>query len=149
MRVDFYHLQTSPLERALPTLLARVLQSGKRAVVMAASEERIEALNNLLWAANPNSWLPHGSAKDGFAEAQPIWLTDKEENPNGATILVLTDGMSAAFQSSFERCLDMFDGTVEEALVSARQRWAAAKAAGYELHYWQQTDAGSWAEKAT
>ena len=43
MRVDFYHLQSSPLERALPVLLERVLQSGKHAVVMAASEDRIEA----------------------------------------------------------------------------------------------------------
>lgn len=147
MRVDFYHLQTSPLERALPALLERVLQSGKRAVVMAASEDRIEALNNHLWIYNPNSWLAHGSAKDGFPEAQPIWLTVKEENPNGASILVLTDGMSAGFQSSFERCLDLFDGTMDEAVAQARQRWSKAKGEGHELHYWQQTSAGGWSEK--
>ena len=149
MRVDFYHLQTSPLERALPALLERVVQSGKRAVVMAASDARIEALNNLLWSYNPNSWLAHGSAKDGFAADQPIWLTDKEENPNNASILVLTDGMAAGFLGSFERCLDLFDGTLEEAVAQARQRWAEAKSAGHELHYWQQTESGSWAEKAS
>ncbi|MBL8630182.1 MAG: DNA polymerase III subunit chi [Rhodospirillaceae bacterium] len=149
MRVDFYHLQTSPLERALPALLERVVGAGKRAVVMAASDDRIEALNNHLWVYNPNSWLAHGSEKDGFAADQPIYLTVKEENPNGASILVLTDGMSAAFLGSFERCLDMFDGTSEEAVGQARSRWAEAKKAGHELHYWQQTESGSWAEKAT
>lgn len=149
MRVDFYHLQTSPLERALPALLERVLQSGQRAVVMAASDDRIEALANHLWTYNPNSWLPHGSAKDGFAATQPVWLTVKEENPNGAKVLVLTDGMSAAFQGAFERCLDLFDGNAEEAVTSARARWSQAKEQGYELHYWQQNAAGGWTEKAT
>ncbi len=149
MRVDFYHLQSSPLERALPVLLERVLQSGKRAVVMAASEDRIEALANHLWTYNPNSWLPHGSAKDGFEGSQPIWLTDKEENPNGAGVLVLTDGMAAAFQGSFERCLDLFDGNAAEAVAQARERWKLAKEAGHELHYWQQNEAGGWSEKAS
>ncbi len=149
MRVDFYHLQTSPLERALPALLERVVGSGKRAVVMAASDERIEALNNHLWVYNPNSWLAHGSARDGFEADQPVYLTAKEENPNGASILVLTDGMSAEFLPTFERCLDMFDGTSDEALAQARSRWSEAKKAGHELHYWQQTESGSWAEKAT
>jgi DNA polymerase-3 subunit chi len=148
MRVDFYHLQTSPLERALPALLERVLAAGQRAVVLAASEERVEALANQLWTYNPNSWLPHGTAKDGFAATQPIWLTDKEENPNGARVLVLTDGMAAGFMHGFERCLDLFDGNAEEAVAQARRRWAEAKAAGHELHYWQQTQAGGWTEKA-
>ena len=149
VRVDFYHLQSSALERALPALLERVVAAGKRAVVMAASVDRIEALNNALWVHNPNSWLPHGSAKDGFDAAQPIWLTDKEENPNSASVLVLTDGMAADFLGSFERCLDLFDGTSEEAVALARTRWAQAKAAGHELHYWQQNEAGAWAEKAS
>jgi DNA polymerase-3 subunit chi len=146
MRVDFYHLQASPVERALPQLLERVLQSGARAVVMAASEDRIEALANLLWTYNPNSWLPHGTAKDGSAAAQPIWLTDREENPNGARMLVLTDGMASSRMAEFERCLDLFDGNSDEATAAARERWSVAKAAGHELHYWQQTETG-WQEK--
>lgn len=148
MRVDFYHLQSSNLERALPALLERVVAAGKRAVVMAASEDRVEALANHLWTYNPNSWLPHGSAKDGFDASQPVWLTATEENPNKAEILVLTDGMAAGFMSSFERCLDLFDGNAEEAVAQARQRWTAAKTAGHELHYWQQNQAGAWTEKA-
>ncbi len=149
MKVDFYHLQSSSLERALPALLERVVAAGKRAVVMAASEERIEALANHLWTYNPAAWLPHGSAKDGFAANQPIWLTDKEENPNEAGVLVLTDGMAAAFQGTFERCLDLFDGNAAEAVTQARERWAQAKKAGHELRYWQQNEAGGWAEKVT
>ena len=146
MQVDFYHLQASPVERALPQLLERVLQSGARAVVMAASEDRIEVLANLLWTYNPNSWLPHGSAKDGFPAEHPVWLTDREENPNGARMLVLTDGMASSRMADFDRCLDLFDGNSPEATAAARERWSVAKAAGHEMHYWQQTDSG-WQEK--
>lgn len=147
MRVDFYHLQTSPVERALPQLLERILKTGERAVVMAASDERVEALANMLWTYNPNTWLPHGTAKDGHAGKQPIWLTDREENPNGAKFLVLTDGMASSRMAEYERCLDIFDGNHDEMIANARQRWSTAKAAGHELHYWQQTDSGGWTEK--
>lgn len=147
MRVDFYHLQKWPLERALPQLLDKVRQAGHRAVVIAASEDRIESLSNVLWTYDPNSWLAHGTAKDGSAAEQPIWLTDQDENPNEATVLVLTDGMSAAL-TDFDRCLDMFDGNDAEAVQAARQRWQAARNEGHELHYWQQTERGGWEEQA-
>ena len=148
MRVDFYHLHDSPLERALPLLLDRAMQAGLRAVVMAASDDRLEALSGVLWTYTSDSWLPHGSAKDGFAKDQPIWLTTAEENPNDARLLVLTDGMTSSRLGEFDRCLDLFDGANEAATTAARERWREAKAAGHELHYWQQTPAG-WQEKAT
>ena len=146
MRVDFYHLQTSAVERALPQLLERVLGGGHRAVVMAASEARLEVFANLLWTYDPDSWLPHGTAKDGFAPDQPLWLTDREENPNNARLLVLTDGMASSRMADFDRCLDMFDGNSPEATAAARERWSQAKSAGHELHYWRQTEAG-WKEQ--
>jgi DNA polymerase-3 subunit chi len=146
MRVDFYHLESSPVEKALPQLLERVLAGGHRAIVMAASEDRLEALANLLWTYDPNSWLPHGTTKDGSPADQPVWLTDRDENPNGARMLVLTDGMASSRMADFDRCLDLFDGNSPEAKAAARERWSAAKAAGHELHYWQQTAAG-WKEQ--
>ena len=146
MRVDFYHLERSPVEHALPQLLERVLQADHRAVVLTSSSERAEELATLLWTYNPNSWLPHGTEKDGSPSDQPIWLTDRDENPNSAGMLVLTDGMVSANLGDYERCLDLFDGTNPEMTTAARERWATAKSAGHELHYWQQTPAG-WQEK--
>jgi len=146
--IGFYHLQQWPLDRALPKLLEKVLERGMRAVVIAGSEERVEALNTALWIYEPDSFLPHGSARDGNAEAQPIWLTAEDENPNGATVLVLTDGADSAQLDRFERCVLMFDGNDEEALAAARRRWQAYKSAGYKLTYHQQTERGVWEKKA-
>ncbi len=145
--VRFYHLRISPLERALPRLLAKAYEAGWRAVVMAGSDERIAALDAALWTFDPASFLPHGSARDGDPEFQPIYLTTREENPGGADLLVLTDGVEASFIDRFARCLDLFDGNDAEAVAAARERWRRLKAAGHEITYWQQNDRGAW-EKA-
>ena len=140
--VGFYHLGATSLERALPRLLERALAEGHRVVVHAGSEERIAHLDGLLWNYNEASFLPHGSARDGNAARHPICLTERDENPNGATMLVLLDGSQSGRLGEFARCCDMFDGNDPAAVEAARQRWSAAKSAGHSLTYWQQTGAG-------
>ena len=146
--IAFYHLESSPLERVLPKLLEKTLGAGKRAVVLAGSEERVEALCSLLWTYDQDSWLPHGSAKDGTPEDQPVWLTAEDENLNGASFLFLTDGAASEHVKDYERCFELFDGNNEAAVDAARQRWTAYKEQGHELTYWQQTDRGGWEEKS-
>ena len=147
--IAFYHLQRSNLEDALPKLLEHTLKAGKRALVRAGSVERVEALNAILWTHGKDSWLPHGSAKDGYAEDQPIWLTAEEDNPNAATFVFLTDGIEATDVDQFERCFDLFDGNDETSVTAARDRWKIHKEAGHDLHYWQQDENGRWVEKST
>jgi len=147
-RLDFYHLYRWPLDRALPKLLLRVWRSGAPAVVLAGSMERVRGFNSLLWTFDPNVWLPHGCAEDGHAEDQPIWLTDREERPNGARLAVLTDGMAVADPADWDRLLELFDGHDDAAVEAARGRWRAAREAGHALYYWQQTEQGGWVEKA-
>ena len=145
--IGFYHLTRSTLAQALPRLLEKVFASGARAVVMTGSEERTGALDAMLWTYHPAAFLPHGTARDGNAEDQPIWITHADENPNGADILVLTDGAVSARIGEFARCLEMFDGNDGEAVQAARARWKSYAADGHRLTYWQQTPSGSWQEK--
>jgi len=146
--VRFYHLQKWPLERALPQLLAKVLERGHRAVLMAGSQERVEALNALLWTYEQRSWLPHGSARDGEPQAQPVYLTSERENPNGADVLVLVDGVSVDDAGDFAMVLDMFGGRDDAAVQAARSRWRAYQSTGNTITYWQQTDTGGWEQQA-
>jgi len=145
--IGFYHLLSTPLERALPRLLERARQQDLRIVVRAGSPERVEHLNSLLWTYDEASFLAHGSQRDGNAPDQPIFLSHEDENPNGATVLFLVDGVEAADVGDFARCLDLFDGNDPDAVQAARNRWRAAKAGGHTLTYWQQTGSG-WEKKA-
>lgn len=144
----FYHLQRSTLESALPKLLAKTLERGWRAVVLAGSPERVAALNQHLWTFDPGSFLPHGAAEDGFADRQPIWLTCTDENPNGAQVLMLADGMTSDHLASFEVVCDIFDGRDEEATAAARRRWTACKSLNLSRSYWQESERGGWERKA-
>ncbi|HVA11820.1 MAG TPA: DNA polymerase III subunit chi [Stellaceae bacterium] len=145
--MGFYHLKVTPLERALPRLLERALKDGYRIQIVAGSSERVEHLNQLLWTYEEASFLPHGSARDGNAERQPIFLTADEGNPNAATMLVLVDGARVTALEEYRRVCDMFDGNDETAVEDARRRWREAKLAGHTLTYWEQTGAG-WVKRA-
>ncbi|MEL0107210.1 MAG: DNA polymerase III subunit chi [Rhodospirillales bacterium] len=142
--ISFYHLQKSPLEMVLPRLLEKTLESDKRAVVMMGSAERVEFLNNVLWTYKKDSWLPHGNAKDGHAELQPIWLTVEDENPNQAAFLFLADGAQSNKMNDYERCFELFDGNDPDAVSAARERWKVYQDAGHGVTYWSQNDQGGW-----
>jgi DNA polymerase-3 subunit chi len=145
--VNFYHLTRTSLEDTLPRLLVKTLQAGERAVVMLGSAERVDALNTHLWTYDPDGFLPHGAAKDGDADRQPVWLTHLDENPNGATFLFMADHARSERLDAYKRCFELFDGRDEQAVAEARERWKAYKAAGHTVIYWQQTSSG-WEKKA-
>jgi DNA polymerase III subunit chi len=146
--VFFYHLEHRSLDSVLPELLERTLKRGWRAVVQVATPERVEALNTQLWTYADDSFLPHGSGRDGTPERQPIYLTHGDDNPNGAHVRFLADGADFPDLSGYARAVFLFDGRHEEALQRARQQWKAVKAAGLEATYWQQSEAGKWQKKA-
>lgn len=143
--IGFYHLTRTGPEQALPRLLARTLEAGERAVVRCRDAARLAALDESLWRAD-EAWLPHGSAADGDAKLQPIWLTTEDEAPNHGRFLFLLDGVESVTTAAFTRVFDLFDGTDEAAVAAARLRWKAARDSGHRLTYWQQTEQG-WVRK--
>ena len=141
----FYHLQRQPIERVLSVLLEKSIERGWHAVVQAGSEERIEALDSHLWAFREDSFLPHGTWRESESAAQPILLTVHDDNPNGATVRFLIDGLELpADAASYERIVVLFDGEDSDAVEAARQRWTASKAQGFDVTYWQADDQGRW-----
>lgn len=140
--IGFYHLTRSSIDEALPALLGRTLAANERAVVRCADAARVAALDAALWLCQHPVWLPHGTAAMGQAAHQPVWLTERDENPNGARFLFLIDGAETGMLDGFTRAFDLFDGNDAAALAAARQRWRAAKAAGHSLSYWQQGPQG-------
>jgi DNA polymerase III subunit chi len=145
----FYHLQAQPLERVLPQLLERSIERGWRVVVQAATDERIEALDVHLWTYRDDAFLPHGTAHDGEVAAQPVLLTTTDDNPNGATVRFLIDGVPMPSDAeTYDRIVLLFDGEDEDAVASARTRWNEAKAQGFAATYWQPDEQGRWVKKA-
>jgi DNA polymerase-3 subunit chi len=151
--VWFYHLERRSLEQVLPILLERARERGWNAVVQATTTERVAALDDLLWTYSDGSFLPHGSARDGDGDAQPIWLTDAIDNPNGAAVRLFVDGaevapaLADAACAPKERAIVIFDGRDEDALAAARSQFRQLREGGHDLSYWRQDADGRWAKQ--
>jgi DNA polymerase-3 subunit chi len=146
--VFFYHLQRQPLEKVLPQLIEKCLERGWRCVVQAASDERVDALDSLLWTFRDDSFLPHGTEREPEAAQTPVVLTTSDVNPNGAAVRFFVDGANAEGLASYQRAIYLFDGNDPDAVDAARDNWKEAQGAGFEVAYWQQDKDGRWQKKA-
>jgi DNA polymerase III subunit chi len=142
MQVDFYHLDRSPLERVLPRIAERVVESGGRLLVVSADEALAARLDAHLWNYTPDSFLPHARAGGEGDALQPILIAASPEAANGARNIALADGIWREEALTFDRAFHFFDG---ETIAGARAAWRAlAGRAGVEARYWKQDDEGKW-----
>jgi len=148
MEILFYQIDNQPIGQVLPRLLEISLQRGWKVVVEAGDEERVRALDSALWMGDDDSFLPHGTAEDGNAALQPVYLTAGAENPNGANVRFVLGGARLPDPQGYERIVYLFEGRDETSLQTARALWKAQKGAGLDLTYWQQDENGAWKKKA-
>ncbi|MEM8789636.1 MAG: DNA polymerase III subunit chi [Pseudomonadota bacterium] len=147
--VMFYHLTTTPLARALPDLLQRALDRGWPVVLRAGAETALPGLDDLLWSFDDASFLPHGTAEMGQDARQPVFLTTRAENPNGAKVLMLVEGarVDPGEAAAYDRVCLLFDGRDSASLAAAREDWVRVRDGGVSGIYWAQKD-GPWSEQA-
>lgn len=144
----FYHLSRTGLEQAAPPLMQKCLEAGWRVLAVSPDVKRRAQLDKALWTYDKAAFLPHGDAEAPGLDAarQPILLSAKLENANKAEALVLMDGVEAPVDAAFTRCMVMFEDQNADARSMARKQFKAAKDAGLNCRYFQQTESGSWKE---
>ena len=143
----FYHLERRALDDVLPAMIEKTLERGWRAVIRTESSERADAIDNLLWTYNDQTFLPHAQSGDGNPKRQPVLITVEDENPNGANVLFCVGGATPTSWDAVKemtRVVLMFDGRDEAALAKARAAWKDAKAAGHDVTYWKESPSGKF-----
>ncbi|WP_267393051.1 MULTISPECIES: DNA polymerase III subunit chi [unclassified Sphingomonas] len=145
MQVDFYHLTVTPLERALPQIAAKVVETGNRLLIVSTRDDQRAALDRLLWTYQADSFLPHAQQGASDDAAQPILLSPDIGSANAARHVALVDGAWRDEALGFERAFHFFE---DEHIEQARHAWRALGGHdGVERRYWKQGDDGRW-EKA-
>ncbi len=144
----FYHLERRPLDAVLPGLVEKSLERGWRVAIRADTSERAEAIDNLLWTYNDQSFLPHAQAGDGNAKDQPVLITTEDGNANDASILFLVGGAppppwDSPLTKALTRIALLFDGRDPAMRDAARAAWRGAKEAGHDVTYWKDSN-GKW-----
>jgi len=145
----FYHLERKPLDAVLPGLIEKSLERGWRALIRTDTAERAEAIDNLLWTYNDQTFLPHAQKGDGDPKDQPVLITTEEGNANDANILFLAGGAAppawdSALAKALTRIVVLFDGRDPAALDAARAAWRGAREAGHDVTYWKESATGKW-----
>ncbi len=140
--ITFYCLTQTPVEKALPRVLEKAVEAGLRAKIFVKNEERMEELNKALWTYHPQSFLPHGSAKEGQPDLQPIYISAINENENGATVLALPDQDLGEIPAGIEKVLYFYHQAFQPGVANAKAHWAQLKEAGHPLTLWTQTASG-------
>lgn len=146
--VWFYHLDREPVEDVLPGLLARGLQRGLRMAVQSPSVDRLKLLSERLWAYEDVAFLAHGDDTTPMPEAQPIFLTASDANPNASAYRFFIDGAEPANVGNLARDSIMFDGNDPAVVEQARALWKRCKAEGHAISYWKQDEERRWKNQA-
>lgn len=145
--IRFYHLQRTSEDAALPQIALKAWQAGHKIVVKCTDTDHVERLNNALWTFRPEVFLPHGSKADGAGVRQPVWLTDADDNPNGARTLIVGTGAVSEQVGAYDLSCIMLNGNEAAQVEAARSLWKVYKDAGHTVSYWQQGEQG-WEKKA-
>lgn len=143
--VRFYHLLTTPLEIALPRLVATAYQKNMR-VCIVGDGAQLQHIDDALWSYDPQSFLPHVPADMEGAALTPIILALEPSAVNQAHILMILDGQyyTPEPHATFTRIFDLFDGNDEDKVRYARARWKRYSNEGCNLSYAKQRPDGGW-----
>jgi DNA polymerase-3 subunit chi len=146
VQVDFYHLTIRPLERVLPKIAEKVIESGGRLLIVADEPARRAALDKLLWTYAAESFLPHAQAGGAHDAAQPVLIAADAIAANGARNIAIADAQWRDDALTFDRAFHFFD---DDAIAEARAAWRGlADKPGVERRYWKQGEGGGWEQAA-
>ncbi len=134
-RADFY-LIAKPRFRDDPLLLVcelarRAHDAGSPTLILARDAAQAEAIDDALWAFDPDAYIPHQIVgMDDDEDAAPVLIAPPESAAPGRVLVInLRD---AAVMLPCERVLEVVpaEASAREPL---RQRWKDYKARGFEL----------------
>lgn len=146
--VGFYQLSRRPIEAVVPLLVAKARAAGLRLLLRSDDAALLALLDERLWAYQPSSFLPHGSAASLPPErvaSQPVLLDCAFPAANAADCLMQLGGDIPDALTDLARVLYLFG---EAELDVARARWRLIRQnETLRATYWRETDEGRF-EKA-
>jgi DNA polymerase-3 subunit chi len=140
MEINFYYVLSGNLVPSVVRLLEKVYASGQRCVFFSSSEERIKVVDRALWTFSVNAFIPHGDVHFGFCDKQPIYFTNRVENPNNATVSVMTDTLNYSEHQGFDRLLIVFEE--KQQAENANILYNDLKKNNVNVNYWKQNPKG-------
>ncbi|MCM2263789.1 MAG: DNA polymerase III subunit chi [Desulfuromonadales bacterium] len=131
-RVEFVKLDRPEKARLLCELAEEFYLQGLRVLVIVQDDNQGVTLDQFMWTWKKGSFVPH-VYDNGAVECldEPIAIALREENANGAQVLIAGRPCSLDFARQFQVVLDfaeVYDETLRDA---SRLRFRAFREAGF------------------
>ncbi|NJC86939.1 MAG: DNA polymerase III subunit chi [Desulfuromonas sp.] len=131
-RVEFVKLDRPEKARLLSELAEEFFLQGMRVLVVVQDDNQGVTLDQFMWTWKKGSFVPH-VYDNGAVECldEPIVIALREENANGAQVLIAGRPCSLEFARQFQVVLDfaeIYDETLRDA---SRSRFKAYREAGF------------------
>ena len=144
VQLDFWQYSQGPIERIVALIAERVLAGGDRLLVIDGDAERRAVTSKCLWEAKPEAFLANGEADAGYAERQPILLSNSCTPANGAKVAVLADGEWREPGEGLDRVILLF---AESQAEPARAVWRQFDSREDVTRGYFAQEAGKWVKK--
>ena len=93
-RLELHPLPGTKRAGAVAVLVERLVRSGERVALWLADEGRRALMDDYLWTFQQLAFVPHAVWSEGMGPViEPVVLLGEPANPNGATVLVVGDGL--------------------------------------------------------
>lgn len=131
--IQFIKLRKPEKAKHLCELAEHYLQAGRRVLLLVQDDNQAVTLDRFLWTWNKGSFIPHAydnGAVDCLEE--PVLIATREQNGNGARVLVLGKPCSLDFLRPFEEVIDFAELYDEGLAEASRERFRSYREAGFE-----------------
>jgi DNA polymerase-3 subunit chi len=131
-RIEFVRLQRPEKARHLCELAEEFFLLGQRVLVLVEDDNQGVTLDRFMWTWKKGSFLPH-AYENGTVECldEPVVISVREENANGAQVLIAGRPCSMSFARSFQVVIDFADMHDDALLEASRSRFRAFREAGF------------------
>ena len=131
-QVCFAKLEQPQKADLLCRLTEEYYSTGKRVLVRVQDDNQAVALDRFMWSCDKGSFLPH-AFYNGSVDCleEPIVITVREGNPNGATVLIMGQPCTLEFIGRFELVIDFAEIYDKQLAKQARERFRAYRQQGF------------------
>lgn len=148
--VTFYHLTSTPLEKALPSLVFKIYETQDKVLLICKDSQQLQELNDILWTFSTKKFIPHGSYDEEYAHMQPVLLsTSIDEKSNKAKVAVMLRNIDIEKNLDFQKYIYMFSGDKNNQETKGFfDLYDKYQKLGYNTKLWTLDSTGKWVNMA-
>lgn len=132
-QAQFYVLNKDNINELASDLAAQAWRLGKRVLIACETEQQAFEIDELLWARDPDSFVPHNLSGEATQYPTPIEISWKgKRNAQRRDLLITLQNDIPDYVASFNQIIE-FVPVDETAKAIARERYKQYRQMGWQL----------------